>query len=239
MTLQARTVDYHHQGRRHEGFFAFDDSCITPLPGVLISHAWAGRDSFACNKARQLAEAGYAAFALDMYGDAKIGNGPEENAQLMGPLMSDRGLLRDRILAALSCLRNQPEIDANRTAAMGYCFGGLCVLDLARSGADVRGVVSFHGLLSPPQDLVPQKITSKVLVLHGFDDPMVPPEQLVALGHELTTAGADWQIHAYGQTVHAFTNPQANDPGFGTVYNPLADSRSTLSLMDFLAEVLK
>lgn len=239
MTLQTRTIDYHHQGRRHEGFFAYDDAHTHPLPGILISHAWAGRDSFACQKTRQLAEAGYAAFALDMYGEARVGNGPAENAQLMTPLVEDRALLRDRIQAALTCIRQQPEVDSQRIAAMGFCFGGLCVLDLARSGADIQGVISFHGLLTPPETLSPRAIHSKVLVLHGFEDPMVPPEQVIALGRELTAAGADWQIHAYGNTMHAFTNPQANDPSFGTVYNPVANHRSWRSLMDFLTEVLK
>jgi dienelactone hydrolase len=135
-------------------------------------------------------------------------------------------------------LREQPEVDPRRIAAMGFCFGGLCVLDLARSGADLRGVVSFHGLLTPPEPHPQYTILAKVLVLHGFDDPMAPPEQVVALGLELTEAGADWQIHAYGNTLHAFTNPRANDPGFGTVYNETADRRSWRSLREFLAEVL-
>lgn len=239
MSIQTRTIDYDHLGLRHQGFFAHDDSRPQPQPGILVAHAWAGRDDFACDKARRLAEAGYAAFALDMYGNARVGSGPDENAQLMNPLIQNRSLLRDRMHAALNCIRSQPEVDTQRIAAMGFCFGGLCVLDLARSGANVGGVISFHGLLTPPASLKTNPIHSKVLVLHGFDDPMVPPEQVTALGRELTQAGADWQIHTYGKTMHAFTNPQANDPSFGTVYNPAADHRSWRSLMDFLAEVLK
>jgi dienelactone hydrolase len=238
MTLQTRTIDYTHNGTALEGFFAYDDRRPQPLPAVLISHAWVGRDEFVCDKARRLAELGYAAFALDMYGKGILGGGPEENARLMQPFMEDRALLQGRITAALDTVRGLPQVDPRRVAAMGFCFGGLCVLDLARTGADLRGVVSFHGLFVPPGNTQGNKIKAKVLVLHGFDDPLAPPDQMVALGRELTEAGADWQIHAYGNTVHAFTNPRANDPSFGTVYDATADRRSWESLRNFLAEVL-
>lgn len=238
MAIQTRTIDYSHAGSALEGYFAYDDRRAQPLPAVLISHAWRGRDEFVCDKARALARLGYAAFALDMYGKGLLGESPEENARLMQPFMDDRGLLQSRITAGLETLRQQPEADSRRVAAMGFCFGGLCVLDLARTGADIRGVVSFHGLFIPPGNTAGSRIKAKVLALHGFDDPMAPPEHLVALGRELTEAGADWQIHAYGNTVHAFTNPVANDPAFGTVYDETADRRSWQSLKAFLAEVL-
>jgi dienelactone hydrolase len=239
MTTLTRTIDYLHANTRCVGFLAYDDVLPGPLPGVLIAHTWAGRDEFVENKARRLAERGYAAFALDMYGEGKVGSGAEENAQLMGALMSDRRHLQHRINAALDALRELPGVDPDRIAAIGFCFGGLCVLDLARSGADLRGVVSFHGLFTPPEPPPLKPITTKVLVLHGNDDPMATPEQAVALGRELTEQGADWQIHLYGNTMHAFTNPRANDPGFGTVYQPVADRRSWRALMDFLGEVLE
>lgn len=238
MAIQTRTVDYPHSGTALEGFFAYDDRRAQPLPAVLISHAWRGRDEFVCEKAKSLAGLGYAAFALDMYGKGILGETTEENAKLMQPFIDDRGFLQSRMIAGLDALRGQPEVDGRRIAAMGFCFGGLCVLDLARTGADLRGVVSFHGLFVPPDNISGVRIKAKVLALHGFDDPMVPPEQVVALGRELTAAGADWQIHAYGNTVHAFTNPVANDPDFGTVYSETADRRSWQSLKDFLAEVL-
>ena len=238
MAIQTRTVDYVHTGAALEGYFAYDDRRAQPLPAVLISHAWVGRDEFVCGKARKLAELGYAAFALDMYGKGVLGSGPDENARLMQPFMEDRALLQGRMAAALDTVRALPEVDGRRVAAFGFCFGGLCVLDLARSGAELRGVASFHGLFVPPSNTIGNKIKAKVLAMHGFDDPMAPPEQMLALGRELTESGADWQIHAYGNTVHAFTNPQANDRAFGTVYNEAADRRSWQSLKEFLAEVL-
>ncbi|CAI8953778.1 dienelactone hydrolase family protein [Methylocaldum szegediense] len=238
MAVITQTIDYTHNDVQLEGFFAYDDKRPQPLPAVLISHAWVGRDEFVCNKARRLAELGYAAFALDMYGKGKLGTGPEENAKLMKPFMDDRRLLQDRITAALETVRKLPQVDPRRIAAMGFCFGGLCVLDLARTGADLRGVVSFHGLLIPPGNTQGTKIKAKVLVLHGHDDPMAPPDQILSLAKELTEAEADWQIHIYGNTLHAFTNPMANDRSFGTVYDETADRRSWESLRNFLAEVL-
>jgi dienelactone hydrolase len=238
MAVTTQAIDYSHNDVQLEGFFAYDDKRAQPMPAVLISHAWGGRDEFVCNKARKLAELGYAAFALDMYGKGIIGSGPEENARLMNPFMNDRRLLQDRITAALETVRKLPQVDPKRIAAMGFCFGGLCVLDLARTGADLRGVVSFHGLFLPPGNTQGNKIKAKVLVLHGHDDPMAPPDQVASLARELTEAEADWQIHIYGNTLHAFTNPLANDRSFGTVYDETADRRSWESLRNFLAEVL-
>jgi dienelactone hydrolase len=136
-------------------------------------------------------------------------------------------------------MRAQDDVDESRVAAIGFCFGGLCVLDLARSGADINGVASFHGLLTPPPDSDDARISSKVLVMHGWDDPMATPEHLVALGRELTRKEADWQFHAYGNTMHAFTNPLADNPDFGTVYQADADRRSWASMKAFLSEVLQ
>ncbi|WP_017364145.1 dienelactone hydrolase family protein [Methylococcus capsulatus] len=238
MAVQMREIDYHHADTLLSAYFVCDDEFPLPRPGILVSHAWGGRDAFVCDKARRLAELGYAAFALDMYGKGIVGSGPEQNAQLMAPFMADRGLLQSRMNAALDTVRSLPEVDPGRIAAMGFCFGGLCVLDLARTGADLRGVVSFHGLFIPPGNTAGRKIRAKVLVLHGYEDPMAPPEQALALGRELTEAGADWQIHMYGHTLHAFSNPLANDRSFGTVYDPTADRRSWQAMQNFLAEVL-
>lgn len=237
MTMQSREVEYFDGDDRLVGWMAWDDDLTAPLPGVLVSHMWGGREGFVCDKAKALAEMGYVGFALDLYGDARVGSGPEENARLMQPFLDDRVLLQRRMRLALDTLRRQESVEPARTAAIGFCFGGLCVLDLARTGADLKGVVSFHGLLKPPGNIRGHRIPAKVLVLHGHDDPMVPVEDVVALETELTEAGADWQVHVYGHTLHAFTNPNANDPGFGTVYNPVANHRSWTAMRHFLEEI--
>lgn len=236
MTVQTTTVEYFDQNTCLEGLLCFDDQQSLPLPTVLIAHAWAGRDAFACDKAKKLAQLGYAAFALDMYGKGVLGSSVEENSALMSPFMKDRMMLQRRMSAALEAVRVLKPVDPKRIAAMGFCFGGLCVLDLARSGADLRGVVSFHGLLGAPGNTRGNKINAKVLVLHGHDDPMVPVEDIRLLQQELSEAGSDWQMHVYGNTMHAFTNPVANDPGFGTVYEPRADRRSWQSMRAFFEE---
>lgn len=202
-----------------------------------MAHAWGGRSDFEDGKADGLAELGYAAFALDLYGKGARGSGPEENAALMQPFLDDRPMLQQRLGASLSAMREQPEVDADRVAAIGFCFGGLCVLDIARTGEDVAGVVSVHGLFGPPGNTAGNDISAKVLALHGWDDPMATPDQVDALAEELTAMGADWQLHAYGNTMHAFTNPAANAPDMGTVYSAAADKRSALAINNFLEEL--
>lgn len=238
MAVTERIVDYSESGTACKGFLAYDNSRPGPLPAVLISHPWSGRVEVIDQKARDLARLGYAAFALDMYGEGRTGTTTEECSALMQPFVADRALLSRRINAALAAASAQPEIDARRIAAMGFCFGGMCVLDLARSGAKVRGVVSIHGLLKP-SGVKSGTISAKVLVLHGHDDPMAPVEDVVAFEQEMTNANVDWQLHAYGRTKHAFTDPSANNPEFGLVYNPDAERRSYISLLNFLEEVLR
>ncbi|HSG66650.1 MAG TPA: dienelactone hydrolase family protein, partial [Gammaproteobacteria bacterium] len=218
MTLRTTTIDYSQDGKTFEGFLAWDDSRPGARPGVVISHAWGGAGAFEQDRARDLAQLGYAGFCLDLYGKGIRGSNPEENSKLMQPFLADRALLQSRMQLAVEVAREQDQIDASAVAAMGYCFGGLCVLDLARTGADLRGVVSFHGLFAPPGNTAGNKIKAKVLALHGWNDPMVPPEAVAALATELTKADADWQIHGFGHTMHAFTNPQAKDPAHGLAY---------------------
>lgn len=237
MTIQSRIVEYTDGTTQFKGYLAWDDSIKGQRPAVLIAHTWAGCRDPECAKARKLAELGYVGFAIDMYGEGKVGGGVEECSALMQPLLDDRANLQKRINLALDTARQLPEVDKDRIAAMGFCFGGLCVLDLARSGADLLGVVSFHGLFTPPGNTEGNKISAKVLCLHGYDDPLVPAQSVIELGNELTAAGADWQIHAYGGTMHAFTLPEANAPDFGALYSPLADSRSWQSLRNFLQEI--
>ncbi len=238
MAVITRVVDYADGSVDLEGFFAVDEAATQPAAGVLIAHAWGGRDDFVCDKAKNLAKLGYAAFALDMYGKGVLGGGTEENAALMQPFMEDRPMLQRRINTGLQTMVGLVEVEANRIAAMGFCFGGLCVLDLARSGADIKAAISFHGLLAAPGNTRENVINAKVLVLHGNDDPMVPKSDITALQQELTQAGCDWQLHVYGNTMHAFTNPVANDADFGTVYQETFDSRSWQSLQNLLHEAL-
>jgi dienelactone hydrolase len=239
MTVKAEYLDYNDGDVTCEGYVAYDDATKTKRPGVLVSHAWAGQGKLERAKAEKLAELGYVGFALDLYGKGKRGASMEENAKLMQPFIDDRAMLRTRIWAALDAVKKHARVDADRVAAIGFCFGGLCVLDLARSvPVGLKGVVSFHGLFHPPKLGKQAPITSKVLMLHGYDDPMAKPESVVAIAQELTAAKADWQLHAYGRTSHAFTNPEANSPDHGLLYNATADRRSWVAMKNFLEEAL-
>lgn len=235
MPIQSETVIHHHDGADLHGLLVWDDALPAPRQTIMIAHAWAGRGENEIRRAHQLAELGYAAFAIDLYGDGKCGTSKEENAALIQPFLDDRHYLKSRMESVLETVGRLQQVDPQRITAIGYCFGGLCVLDLARSGADLDGVVSFHGLLGTA-DIPPQPIKARVLVLHGADDPMVPMQQVIALQNELTAAGADWQVHTYGNTMHAFTNPAANDPEFGTVYSEDADNDSWQALLHFLSK---
>lgn len=237
MTLQHRLVEYRDADTLLEGRLVLNDDVAGRRPGILVAHAWGGRSAYEDGQADRLAELGYAAFALDLYGKGVRGSGPEENAALMQPFIDDRAMLLHRLLASLQALQSQPEVDASRVAAIGFCFGGLCVLDIARSGADLAGVVSFHGLLASPGGAASRRARARILVLHGWDDPMATPDAVANLAAELTAIKADWQIHAYGNTQHAFTNPAANDPQRGTVYDAVAARRSWQAMTNFLDEL--
>ena len=229
---------YYLHDEEFHGFLAYDETQEEPRPVVLVAHDWSGRNEFAEDKALQLAKMGYVGFALDLYGLGRQGSTTEEKMALMQPLANDRRLLRTRMRAAYDAVIAMPEVDSTRVAAIGYCFGGMCVLDLARSGAELSGVVSFHGLLNKPTELKNHLISAKVLALHGYDDPMVLPEQVNSFCQEMTEAQVDWQVHSYGHTQHAFTNPLANDQTLGTIYNKEADRRSWLAMTNFLQEIL-
>lgn len=237
MAIQTKLVEYQDGDVLLEGFMAWDDSISGARPAVAIAHAWSGRSEFECEKAKKLAEMGYVGFALDAFGKGVRGNSVEENSALITPFLEDRPMLQQRVTAGINTAKAQVKVDESKVAAIGYCFGGLTVLDLARIGGEVKGVVSLHGLFVPPDNTEGTRITAKVLCLHGYDDPMVPHESILDLSDELTQAGADWQIHAYGNTKHAFTNPEANDHNLGTVYCEVADRRSWIALQNFLSEV--
>ena len=237
MTIKNRVVTYTSDGREFEGELFWNDSNPEPMPGVLVAHTIRGRTAFEEDRARQLAELGYVAMASDVYGRDQIGN-LENSRNNMEALKADREELQRRMLAALGALSGQRNVDSSRLAAIGFCFGGLCVLDLVRIAAPVKGVASFHGLFTPPGNTAGNRSDAAVLALHGWDDPLATPDEVVGLGRELTELGADWQIHAYGHTVHAFTNPEAADTERGTVYDVKADTRSWLAMQNFLAEMI-
>ena len=208
-----------------------------PFPAVLIAHNWAGQSAADDAIADRLAGLGYIGVAIDVYGQGVRGDLQGDNSALMGVWMADRAALQRRLLAAVSAVAAHPAVDADHVAIIGYCFGGLCALDVARSGSpQVKAVVSFHGVYAP-SGLAAEPITAKVLVLHGWDDPMTPPDAMVALARELSAAGADWQVYAYGGTMHAFTFPAADNLAAGIMYNADADRRSWQAMRDFLAEV--
>jgi dienelactone hydrolase len=237
MSVISNTVAYLDGDVLLEAFFAFDDAFQGRRPAVLINHTWAGRDEFVAEKAKKLAALGYVGFAVDMYGKDIIGSSPEENEKLMRPFMNNRQMLQKRMQAALYAVKLMPWVDDSKIAAIGFCFGGLCALDLARTGVELKGVVSFHGLLGKPDNTQGNIIKAKILALHGHDDPLAPVDQVLAFEQEMTSAGADWQLHTFGNTLHAFTNPQANSPDFGMAYQADADRRSWLAMENFLTEV--
>ena len=209
------------------------------LPTVIIIPTVMGVQPLEIGFAEKLVERGYHVVVADLFG-RRFTPGVDKEAAFaaMGELRSDRAALRDRLLAVLEEVRKRPHVQDDKVAVIGYCFGGQCALDVARSGADVACVASFHGLFDAP-GLPPQPIKAKVAAFHGWDDPMVPPDAVVALGRELTEAGADWQIHAYGHVGHGFTNPRAHEIGIeGVFYHEAAARRSWASLVNFLGEVL-
>ena len=236
--MREQYIEYRDGETLLEGFLCYDESQPGPRPAVMISHTWSGRDEFVERKARRLAWQGYACFALDNFGQGKRGTTPEECSALMNPFMQDRAKLLKRLQAGLATVQAMPIVDARRIAIMGFCFGGLCALDLARGDADIRGAISFHGILKP-SGLTEPKIRARILMLHGYDDPLAPPEDVAAVAREFTATGADWQLHAYGQTVHAFTNPSAQNRAGGMQYDEAADRRSWHALEQFLGEILK
>lgn len=209
-----------------------------PHPAVLVAHNWSGQGAPDSAVAERLATLGYVGIAIDVYGRGLRGDPMGDNSALMNPWMADRAALRRRLLAAVDAAAADPHVDATRIAVIGYCFGGLCALDVARSADPrIKAAVSFHGVYAPPAIGEQAPITAKVLVLDGWLDPMTPPAAKTALCAELEAAGADWQFLAYGGTYHAFTAPQANNPAGGIQYNAAADRRSWAAMTGLLAEV--
>jgi len=236
--IKTEMIEYKQGDTALEGYLAYDDSIMGKSPGVLVVHDWFGMSDYVKMRAEQLAKLGYVAFAADIYGKGVHPTTPQEAGAQAGKFKNDRALLRARAAAGLDVLKNNPRVDPDRLAAIGYCFGGTTVLELARSGADIKGVVSFHGTLETPNPADSKNIKCSVLVLNGADDPHVPPEQIAAFEDEMRKAGVDWEMTSYGSAVHAFTRADAgNDPSKGVAYNEKADKRSWEAMKAFFAEI--
>lgn len=236
--IKTETVEYKEGDTVLEGYLAYDDANMNRRPGVLIVHQWKGLGDYEKKRAEMLAKLGYVAFAADIYGKGVRPKDTQEAGALAGKYKKDVELLRKRVNAGLAQLRKTRSVDTQNVAAIGYCFGGTTVLELARSGADVDGVVSFHGGLGTPNASDAKNIKGKVLALHGADDPFVPPAEVQGFEEEMRKAGADWQLVAYGNAVHSFTHWDAGtDNSKGAAYNEKADLRSWSAMRAFFDEL--
>ena len=238
MAIERQTIVYDGPGGPFEGVAAFDTAWESPRPGVMIVPNVLGEKEQDRVVAERLAALGYVGFVADTYGQGKrTTRESPQPTRYMDKLNADRALLRDRLHASVAALEALPQVDPAKTAAIGYCFGGKSVIDLARSGG-VLGIVAFHGIFDPPGYAYPTPIAAKLLLCHGWNDPLAPPAAVTALAAELTEAGADWQLHGYGHAGHAFSDPSMKGsprPGFG--YDEAADRRSWRAMQDFLGEL--
>ncbi len=236
--IKGEQVTYRAGDTTLKGYIAWDANKPEPRPGVIVVHEWWGHNEYVRRRARMLAEEGYTALAVDMYGDGKEAAHPEDAKKFMMESISNADVAKARFLAAYELLKNHPSTDPTKIAAIGYCFGGAVVLQMARAGADLDGVASFHGNLSTESPAAPGAVKAKILVLHGADDPFVPKEQIDAFKKEMNAAGADYVFIEYPGAVHAFTNPAATENGkkfeMPIAYNEEADKKSWAELQKFL-----
>jgi dienelactone hydrolase len=238
--IVSKPVEYKQGDTVLEGLSVYDDAIQGRRPAVLVVHQWKGLGDYEKKRAEMLAKLGYNVFAADIYGKGIRPESSQAAGAEAGKYKNDRALLRARVRAALDVLAQHELTDPKRIAAIGYCFGGTTVLELARSGADVVAVVSFHGGLSSPTPDDAKNIKAKVLALHGADDPNVPPKEVAAFEEEMRQGGVDWQLIAYGGAVHSFTHWDAgNDNSKGMAYNQRADQRSWEAMKQLFAEVFK
>lgn len=239
-SIKTKVIEYKQGETTLEGYVAWDDAMGAQRPGVLIVHEWTGINDHMRQRAEMLAKLGYVAFAADIYGKGIRPATQPEAAKTAGIYKDDRPLLRERVRAGLDELKKQKRVDPQRIAAIGYCFGGTTVLELARDAADIKGVVSFHGGLSTPTPQDAKNIKAKVLALHGADDPFVKADEVVAFQDEMRKGGVDWQFISYSNAVHSFTNKAAgSDNSKGAAYNEKADRRSWEAMKAFFAEIFK
>ena len=233
-----KTISYQEDGASLQGYLAYDNALKGKRPGVLVVHEWWGLNDYARKRATQLAAMGYVAFALDMYGKNKVADHPEQAKEFMKQVTQNVAAWQKRALAGLEILKKQPNTDLNRIAAIGYCFGGSTVQQLAHSGADIRGIVSFHGSLIPPTESAVKQTNAKFLICHGASDPFTKPEALQAYIAAMNASGLDWQMVIYGHAKHAFTNPDADKYGMAALgYNRTADRRSWEDMKQFFNEI--
>lgn len=232
--IHSETISYTEGSHELEGFAAFPKNGRHPL--VILCHAWKGRDEFICEKAKLIASWGMVGFALDMYGKGILGKSKEECAALKAPFINDRNFLQRRLLKGFEAACSIPQADPTRIAVLGFGFGGLCALDLARSDVSLHGAISVYGHFEPPP--VQKPIRSKILILHGYDDPIATQNQLRHFEQELNSQKVDWQTHIFSQTLHAFATPGSNDPKAGIAYHPANAERTWRLIQIFLEEVL-
>lgn len=238
--IQTDVVEYKHGSTVLEGYVSYDKSAKGPRPGILVVHEWYGVNEYVKKRAQQLAQLGYVAFVVDMYGKGIRPTTPQECGIQAGKYRNDRPLMRARVKAALDEFKKNKLVDTKKIAATGYCFGGSVVLELARSGADVAGVASFHGGLDTPTPEDAKNIKAKIMVCHGGDDPHITMAAVTAFHEEMSNAKVDYQVIVYGGAVHSFTNPDAgDDPSKGAAYNPTADKRSWEVMKQFFGEIFK
>ncbi len=236
--IHTESVEYRQGETVLQGFLAYDDATPTPRPGILLIHDWMGVSDYAMSRAKQLAELGYVAFAADIYGKGVRPADAKEASALAGKYKGERGLFRERLNAGLAQLTAHKLVAPGKTAAIGYCFGGTGVLELVRGGANVKGVVSFHGGLNTPTPQDAKNIKSPVLVLHGANDPFVKPDEVAAFKKEMADAGVKYEFVAYSGAVHSFTRPDAgSDNSKGAAYNEAADKASWIAMKDFFAKI--
>jgi dienelactone hydrolase len=237
--LVKKDFAYTLAGKPYEGYLVYDDAVKAPKPGVLVGHNWMGLTEETKSKADQVAQLGYVAFAVDIYGKGIRPKGPKEAGELAGMFKKDRTMLRARMQQGLQTLMAQPQVDKKRLAVIGYCFGGTAALELGRAGADVKAITTFHAGLDSPKPEDGKRIKAKVLVLHGADDPYNPATDVAAFENEMRNAKVDWQLVQYGGAVHSFTEKGAgNDNSKGAAYNANADRRSWQAMQDFFKETL-
>ena len=243
--LKSEPLSYTCEEQRFTGHLAYDASHSSRRPAILVVPTWMGLNAFARNKAEALTQDGYVGYAVDLFGDSKEATSPDEARKLITPLVADRHLIRKRLRAALEAIRSFSLVEPTQVAAIGFCFGGMCVLELAKSGCELPAVVSFHASLGAPSGLpmkpveTAMRIPASILLLHGYRDALAPEHELLKLQKELDERNVDWQVHIYGEAMHAFTNPKTHLPEHSLQYDEKAAHRAWRAMQNFLTEIFQ